>query len=251
MAYVRCLLTLWLLLIVGSTMAQANCREEFGSDWAAARRYVSKCHSEWKRVFDDFGVDARMAEAIVFPELLRYSMWQDEIERAAVHALYIIGGKEKANFSIGRFQMKPSFAEDLEHEWNSSSLAKEYGFSFNLLDNPGARRSRIHRLSDIIGQCRYLAIFIRLQQLRHHWLNVSSPKDRLRYLATAYNYSHTASRQAVERMQYKRKFHTDIVKTRYTRLYCYADIAEEFLTEEYDIYRNPNALFSNLISSKF
>ena len=140
----------------------------------------------------------------------------------------MIGGKEKANFSIGRFQMKPSFAEEVEREWNQSSLAQEYGFSFNLGDNAEARRSRVRRLGTEEGQCRYLAIFIRLQQIRHPQLLQLSQREQVSFLATTYNRSFSSSWTTIRKMQHERHFHTDVVKTSKTRYYCYADIATSY-----------------------
>lgn len=189
---------LWLLLVMSSaTVFSANYPKVFGNDWTSAINYVKEHHDEWSREFEQFDVDPRLAVAIVFPELIRYSMWQDEIERAAVNGLYVGKGTDGANFSIGRFQMKPSFAEEIEQEWNRSSLSKEYGFVFNLQQNNEARRSRIRRLSNMQGQCRYLAIFIRLLQQRHPQLEQLSEKEQVCFLATAYNRSFTADRKSV------------------------------------------------------
>ena len=222
---------LWLLLVTGSATAfSVNYQKVFGSDWTEAERYVREHHEDWEKEFDIFGVDSRMAESIIFPELIRYSMWQDEIERAAVNGLYVSKGKDGANFSIGRFQMKPSFAEEVERAWNVSLLAQEYGFSFNLADNAEARRSRIRRLGTEQGQCRYLAIFIRLQQLHLPQLQQISKEQQVRILATAYNRSFSASWQSLCRMQHERHFHTDVIKTRSTQFYCYSDIAARFFT---------------------
>jgi len=127
--------------------------------------------------------------------------------------------------------MRPSFAEDVEREWNGSPLAQEYGFSFDVSDNISARRSRVMRLSTNEGQCRYLAMFIRLQLLRHPQLLKMSRKERLCYLATAYNRSHTASWSNIMRMQKQRTFHTDIIRTKSTQLFRYCDISAEFLRE--------------------
>ena len=227
------ILLLLVLFMMGSTTAfSIDYRKVFGNDWIEAERFVSEHHDEWKHEFDLFNVDARLAEAIVFPELIRYSMWQDEIERAAVNGLYISKGREGADFSIGRFQMKPSFAEEVEKAWNASSLSKEYVFSFNLADNNEARRSRVRRLSDMQGQCRYLAIFIRLQQERHPRLLQLTQTEQVRFLATAYNRSFSASWGEILKMQRQRHFHTDVIKTRSTRFYCYADIAVAFLSKK-------------------
>ena len=200
----------------------------FGRDWTDAERCVEEHHDEWRQSFDKFGVDSRMAEAIIFPELIRYSKWQDKIEMAAINGLYISKGVKGVNFSIGLFQMKPSFAEELEQAWNSSSLAKEYGLMYNLQENSEARRSRIRRLSTMQGQCHYLAIFIRLLQLRHPRLMKLSKKDQVRFLATAYNRSFSASWKDIKKFQHECHFHTDIIRTRRSNLYCYADIAVAF-----------------------
>lgn len=224
---------LWLLLVTGSATAfSANYQKVFGTDWTEAERYVREHHEDWEKEFDLFDVDSRVAEAVVFPELIRYSMWKDEIERAAVNGLYISKGREGANFSIGRFQMKPSFAEEVEQAWNASPLAKEYGFSFNLANNNEARRSRVRRLSTEEGQCRYLAIFIRLQQQRLPQLQKVSKEQQVRLLATAYNRSLSASWQSLCNMQHERHFHTDVIKTRSTRFYCYAAIAAQWFSKK-------------------
>lgn len=218
--------TLWLLLVMGSaTVFSADYQQIFGDDWKQAEQYVRKHHQKWAETFQKFDVDGRLAEAIIFPELIRYSKWQDQIEQLAVNGLYVTQGKEAANFSIGRFQMKPSFAEEVEREWNHSILVQQFGFSFNTQDNAAARRSRIRRLSSTEGQCRYLAIFIRLLQCRHPQLLKLTQTEQVRFLATAYNRSFTTSWTNVLQMQHEHHFHTDVIRTSSTQLYCYADIA--------------------------
>ena len=63
---------LWLLLAMGGTTAfSVSYPKVFGGDWTDACRFVSEHHEAWKQEFDLFGVDARLAEAVVFPELIR------------------------------------------------------------------------------------------------------------------------------------------------------------------------------------
>ena len=223
--------SLWLLLIMGAVTAFSyNYDKLYGDNWNYAVECVNANHANWSVALREMGItDVRLAEAIVFPELIRYSRWRNEIEKAVVTGLYITGAKEKGNYSIGYFQMRPSFAEDVEKEWNSSPLAEEFGFYFDVSDNTSARRSRIMRLSTEVGQCRYLAMFIRLQLLRHPQLLKMSRKKRLCYLATAYNRSHTASWNSILLMEKQRSFHTDILLTKRTQLFSYCDIAVEFL----------------------
>ena len=231
MSFFGRLIVLWLLLAMSSTtLFSANYAKEFGSDWTSAAAYAAQHRAEWQSVFTDFGVDARIAEAVVFPELVRYSMWQDEIERAAVSGFYVAGGKDKADFSIGRFQMKPSFAEDIEAEYNRSPLAREFGFVFNVRDDADARRSRVNRLSTEVGQCRYLAIFIRLMYLRHPRLSSLTRVQQVRFLATAYNRNHKSSWADIIRMQRQRHFHTSMLKTISTKTYRYSDISAAYFS---------------------
>ena len=226
-------IALWLLLITGTVTALSyNYHKAFGNNWNLAVQCVNANHAEWSKTLREMGItDVRLAEAIVFPELIRYSRWRNEIEKTAVTGLYVTGCKEKGNYSIGLFQMRPSFAEDVEREWNTSPLAQEFGFFFDVSDNISARRSRVMRLSTNEGQCRYLAMFLRLQLLRHPQLLKMSRKERLCYLATAYNRSHTASWSSIVRMQKQRTFHTDIIRAKSTQLFRYCEISTEFLRE--------------------
>ena len=220
---------LCILLLTGSSTAfSVNYPKAFGDDWTSAVQFVNEHHAAWKPLFEAFGVDARLAEAIVFPELIRYSRWQDEIEKAAVNGLYVLQGTSGANFSIGRFQMKPSFAEEVETAWNQSALAKEYGFVFNLQDGAEARRSRIRRLGTMEGQCRYLAIFIRLQFLRHPQLLQLELREQVGMLATIYNHSFSTTWEQACQLHHKKSFHTDMIVTRHTKRYCYAAIAQAY-----------------------
>lgn len=224
---------LWMLLLLSSATAFSDIRDDFGDDWTAAEQFVREHHGEWEKTFDMFGIDSRLAEAVVFPELVRYSIWQDKMETAVNTALYIRGGHEKANFSIGRFQMRPSFAENVEREWNASPLATEYAFSFITFNNADARRSRINRMTTTEGQVRYLAIYLRLQYLRHPWLRKKSRRQQVRYLATAYNSLYTYTSSQVRQKMKERNYHTDMIRTRFTSMYCYADVAWHFYAREY------------------
>ena len=193
MTNVRQCLMLCILLLTGSgTAFSVSYPKMFGDDWTSAVQFIDAHHTAWKPLFEEFGVDARLAEAIVFPELIRYSKWQDEIETAAV-------------------QMKPSFAEEVEAAWNQSPLAKEYGFVFNLQDGVEARRSRIRRLDTMEGQCRYLAIFIRLQFLQHPQLQALQLVDQVGMLATIYNRSFSTTWEQVCQLRHQKHFHTDII----------------------------------------
>ncbi len=68
-------------------------------------------------------VDPNFARAIVFPETVRYSFLQNQAEIAGLMVLYVKYGSAYADFSVGRFQMKPSFAEQIEHDARELKIA--------------------------------------------------------------------------------------------------------------------------------
>lgn len=198
------------------------------SEWEQAVRLVEERRAVWHEVFKSLDADAVECEAVVFPELLRYNRVQDGMEQTALLALYVAGGKKAANFSVGIFQMKPSFAEEVETAWMKSPMRHEYKLYFDLNDSRELRRKRIGRLTDERWQCVYLSVFVRLLMKRKPLLATLQPEERVRLLATAYNYSFTASLGELKSRQSQRTFHLDLLPSRKTTYYAYADIACEW-----------------------
>lgn len=184
----------------------------------------------------------------MFPELIRYALFQDRMETGAVKALYVSKGTGGCDFSIGRFQMKPSFAEDVEKRWMRSGLARQYNLYFDTKDNETARRIRISRLEKEEWQCIYLAVFLKMLYLDYGSENKQGEhtqdgidtlplKEQVRLAATAYNrgcrwvnpgYGPLEEIRAKSR---EKHFHTAIVPTSKTRRYVYADIALKHFKE--------------------
>ncbi len=192
--------------------------------WEEAVRLADESRAEWTEVWRTLDVDATVCEAIVFPELLRYNRLQDNVELAALLALYVRGGTEAANYSVGKFQMKPSFAEEVERAWMRSSLRHTYRLYFDLHDGKPQRSKRVERLRDERWQCVYIALFVRLLLEREpSWTNLEAD-SRIRLLATAYNYRFTASTEELKRRQGQKHFHLDLFRTKATTCYSFAEL---------------------------
>lgn len=208
----------------------------------AANAYCDQHRTEWRQVWEQFDVPCDLAEAVIFPELIRYSLFQDKMETGSVKARYVSRGAEGCDFSIGRFQMKPSFAEALEKRWMRSGLARQYDLYFDTKDNETARRIRISRLEKEEWQCIYLAVFLRMLYLDYGSFDKQGErirdgieslpvKEQVRLAATAYNRGCrwvNPGYGPLEEIQAKsgeKHFHTAIVPTAKTRRHVYADIA--------------------------
>lgn len=167
------------------------------------------------------------ALSIVFPELIRWSAFQDFIETTANEVLYVQKGKEAANFSIGHFQMKPSFVEQLE-EYVATHEALT---TFNYVVIKGkaekeCRKERIERLKQFAWQLRYAHVYWLVAKDKFKNRTFKSPKERIRLFATAYNYGFFRPESDIEAWQKKKAFPFG---AQYNgEQVAYADLAIEF-----------------------
>ncbi len=195
------------------------------SEWKEAEKLADERRDGWMEVFESLDVDARECEAVIFPELMRYNSVKDGIEHGVLLAPYIRKGVEGADFSVGMFQMKPSFAEQVEQAWMRSGMRHEYGLYFILDDSADVRRKRVERLGDERWQCVYLGIFVKLMMEREPSLSLMPAKERVALLATAYNYSFTATLEQLEQRRSQKTFHLDFIKSKKTVCYSYSSLA--------------------------
>ncbi|MEK6817304.1 MAG: hypothetical protein AABX80_00735 [Nanoarchaeota archaeon] len=143
-----------------------------------------------------------MMLAIVFPELIRFSLFRDFFETKVLELGYIEYGKEMVDFSIGRFQMKPSFVEKLEdHVKESKKLVKKYNkitqFKNSVAED--IRRERIERLGKLEWQIRYLECFYDIISERFGDIQWDDNLKKLKFYATAYNHDFNAPREEIEK----------------------------------------------------
>ena len=183
-----------------------------------------------------------LAIAVIFPELVRYSALRDKMEITLLKALYINLGEDYANFSIGQFQMKPSFAE-LVREQALSVLGRRSGITFK---NPSEyddisnfRKSIIIDLEDPRSQLNYLIVFFKICE-RNFKTNRMDEIEKLKFLATAYNCGIDKSASVIEAMIDKKYFNTKVFKT---ENYCYSDISSFW-------YKNSMSVKSLLLPGK-
>ena len=198
-------------------------------------------HDSWYQVWESFDIDPFMAEAVAWPEMERYSRLKDFMETTANYGTYVTTGGGP-DFSIGIFQMKPSFVEAMEKAWMRSGLARKYELWFDTDDTATARRVRIARLQKEEWQVIYVGVFLRLLYASYgsynkkgEWtqdgLETLPLPDQVQLAATAYNrgcvwaapgYGDLSDlREHVK----EKHFHYAIIPSKSTRRYCYATLA--------------------------
>ncbi len=168
------------------------------------------------------------ALAIVFPEMIRWSAFRDFFETKSLETLYVFGGKSAADFSIGHFQMKPSFIENLETYVAENPSFKDYNYIIPAQNSDEERRSeRVKRLKQLKWQLRYAHVYWAVAHDLFKNKTFKTPSERVRFFATAYNYGFEKPVSEIEKWQNKVAFP-------YGAQYkgnqvVYADIAIEFL----------------------
>lgn len=157
------------------------------------------------------GLDPAFALAIVFPEIIRYSAIRDWAETKALEVLYVQYGSPYADFSIGRFQIKPSFAELLDSHLPAAA------------DPASIRPQRLRRLQDIKGQLHYLILFCKQMEIRFPEYRNAPTEEKLRFYATAYNTGFHKSKQQILQHLRQNEFYTAFNKPE--KCLNYADVA--------------------------
>lgn len=141
------------------------------------------------------------AAATVFPELLRYSIFQDEIETLFNEIIANVS-EESDGFSIGLMQMKPIFASTVEKQVSVDPVLRKKYLSIALEGDRSTvevRRARILRLRSFDSQLEYLKAFVDYEVTA---LNLAgeSRENRIKYLSAAYNLGVSDRREPLERV---------------------------------------------------
>jgi hypothetical protein len=165
-----------------------------------------------------------IAISIIFPELVRYSALKDKMEITLLKTLYVNLGEDYANFSIGQFQMKPSFAEMIR-ENAPDVTGRNSEITFNQIsdfdDIKDFRKSIISDLEDPKSQINYLIIFIKICE-KKFIISRKDDQSKVKFLATAYNFGIDKKKEVIENMIDKKFFNTKLFKT---DNYSYADVS--------------------------
>jgi hypothetical protein len=146
------------------------------------------------------------------------------MEITLLKVLYTNLREDYANFSIGPFQMKPSFAVTIRE--SSSSVMKRKARK-NLDSKSTYKDEKIYRadivsdLQDPASQLNYLVAFIKLCEIRYEgcW---SDERSKVKFLATVYNTGLNKKPEEIAAMSDKKFFNTKLFKS---ESYCYSDVA--------------------------
>lgn len=146
-------------------------------------------------------ISPELAYAVVFPSLTRYSAIKDIMETGGMKTLYVQSGRKYAKYTVGRFQMKPSFAELVER---NVIRYKIWDYKFKLTNNAKSRSERAKRLDSPQWQVQYLILYIKVMDKRFSHLKWKTPEDKVRFYATAFNVGFNKNERTIKYLMSRR-----------------------------------------------
>ena len=213
--------TILAILLSGTLVFQ----QEYHQGYTQALAFMGK-HPEVKEQLMESGLtdkEATMAMAIVCPELAVNYNFSDWAQVKILQTIYV--QYNRSDFSIGYFQMKPSFIEKLEDlVANDKSMQEKYGdVVIRSTDYTQRRKIRIARLVSLKWQTKYLSVFMHYAKQRKD--DFKTDDERLAYWATLYNAGLSTSDKTIEALQKQKGF--PVIR----RQFNYAEIVKIFYKE--------------------
>lgn len=217
---------LWLLgmLLASTAYSQDDFKTIFARDYARAEQFIAR--ETWmQEAIRNAGLKPREVIALVFPEIIRFNSIQDKAEVFALQSLYVTAGQRYANFSIGPFQIKPSFAESIEHDAVREKISIS-SLSFTDVDTAASvenRARRVKRLQRLRDALNYVCLMVRWIDI--HYPVFNSEEARIKFLSAAYNCGYRKPAEEIRGFITRKFFHTGLTSS---ASYAYADVAWYF-----------------------
>lgn len=199
-------------------------KQVFGDKYWQALHFISTERWMTDSLFAH-SIQPKFALAIIFPELIRYSTIQNYIELQGLFTLYVQYGSLYANFSVGRFQMKPTFAEQVEKD-SKLYLNDEVPVTIVVSDSSYFRQMRVKRLQSSRWQVQYLIWFIHVMDTKFKHLEWKSVEEKIKFYATAYNCGYMHSEAYIRSKMVLNSFYTTLISS--SIRYNYSDISVDY-----------------------
>lgn len=181
---------LFLVCFSGSILAKDSYEVYFRDEREEVAKFLQANQQKMAQKAIKFHHENDFVTAIVYPELLRYNYIQDFIETSGLELIYMRYGAKTADFSIGHFQMKPSFAEHIE-KYIEKNVVDFYHYKKLIITQKTTplkqRKLRLTRLKQMDWQLTYLHAFIAICDHKFHFIKFTTSKDKLRFFAACYN----------------------------------------------------------------
>ncbi len=204
--------------------------EQVNLDFNFALSYFKKIDKQATIISKKYELKKSDILPVVFPECARFNNFSNLLEKSILDYYYVENGSESSDFSIGYFQMKPSFIEKLENSIENDSIFHvdlRQKFAYKSTAAKSQREERLKRLENENWQLEYLCAFVKLMKNRYLQEDISS--NELSFVAAAYNYGFFKKTDEILKWQEIKAFPNGIHNQ--AQNYAYSDLAVECKTK--------------------
>jgi hypothetical protein len=205
--------------------SQTKYSDLYGKEFHQAIQFYNSNKKQFEKTASKVGLKSDFIFSIVAPEISQFNSVYNEVELYSLQVMYTQFGKDYSDFSVGYFQMKPSFVESIEN--NIKQNPKQFkDYNDLLFKDPQSKKSRItrlERLNSLQWQLKYLAAFCAIVENRFKSNSYSSTEEKLKFYAAAYNSGYNKSKEHLTNMQ-KKTYFPKIAKQKFN----YSEISVQF-----------------------
>jgi hypothetical protein len=199
----------------------------FFEKYPDAKKTVTETYSRLSILQELPKEKGKIIYSIVAPEVSMYKSFLNLMETGAAEIFYANMGGEYGNFSLGIFQMKPSFIEKIEGNYKKYCKKGEYlnGLSYaHDLNLDEIRGERIGRLKSEEWQQIYLICFYEIMEVKYA-NKFPDLRTKISFYAAAYNYGFQSNYDEIKIWEKKISFPGRTEKP----IVSYSKLAVEFL----------------------
>ena len=214
-------------------------RSVLKSDYQKAVQFISDHSKLFLKYSSATNTDPEVIISVLFPEAIRYSIINDYIETKSLEIAYVYSGS--ADFSIGFFQMKPSFVESLEEyiKTHPENLVK-YDTLLIPGDNtlPEIRRIRLERLKKLEYQIVYANCLYDIMKIIYPDIFLYDKSYQIKFISTAYNHGFLTGQEEI--LEYSSKAFFPLSGKNNTPKHVYSEISLYFFYNDLPSIVNKN-----------
>ena len=199
-------------------------------DFDFADTYCSKIEKQVRVIAKQYDLKSSELIPIVYPECSRFSVISNVFESDILSYYYVQDGTKGADFSVGYFQMKPSFLEDLEAIISQDSNFTQYRskFAYPKVSAKEIRTERLNRLFSETWQMEYLCVFVKYAKLKY---KPSEDISFLEFTASAYNYGFTKPQEEIIAWTKQKAFPNGLKSNKEN--FVYSKLAQNYKLKKY------------------
>ncbi len=221
------MLRITLVLLSFLLIQSSDYRSVFSDDYDNALHFMGENTDKFMEFSKSYDTDPEIIMSVLFPEAIRFSIVSNYLETKSLELAYVYAGS--TDFSIGYFQMKPSFVENIEN-----TIIK-YQPELNKYDTllipsyttlPEIRKERINRLKNLDYQVLYANCLFDVIRLLYPEIFNADKATQIKFISTAFNHGFLTGKDEIT--EYLDKAFFPMAGKNNTERYVYNEISLYF-----------------------